>query len=47
MQVKGLLGSIGIDSSLDVALDGRGLAYVPLDQVRHHLDHGDLAHVLR
>lgn len=46
-QGNGLLTSIGIGASLDVALDGRGLAYLLLGQVRHHLDHGDPAHVLR
>jgi DNA-binding transcriptional LysR family regulator len=46
-QVNGLLTSIGIHSSLDVAPDGRGLAYVPLGQARHHLDHGAPAHVPR
>ena len=45
-QVNGLPASIGVDSSLDVALDGRGLAHVPPGRVRHRLDHGDPAQVL-
>lgn len=35
-----------IDLILDAALDGLGLAYLPLDQVRQHLDNGRLIRVL-
>jgi DNA-binding transcriptional LysR family regulator len=35
-----------IDLILDAALDGHGLAYLPLDQVQSHLDEGRLVRVL-
>ncbi|MFE0019264.1 LysR family transcriptional regulator [Mesorhizobium sp. NPDC059054] len=46
VRVDGPLVFNTIDLILDAALDGHGLAYLPLDQVQHHLDHGRLVRVL-
>lgn len=46
VRVDGALVLNTIDLILDAALDGHGLAYLPLDQVRHHLDQGRLERVL-
>ncbi|OPH84378.1 LysR family transcriptional regulator [Nitrobacter vulgaris] len=46
VRVDGPLVFNTIDLILDAALDGHGLAYLPLDQVRHHLDGGRLMRVL-
>lgn len=46
VRVDGPLVFNSIDLILDAALDGHGLAYLPLDQVQHHLDEGQLVQVL-
>jgi DNA-binding transcriptional LysR family regulator len=46
VRVDGPLVFNTIDLILDAARDGHGLAYLPLDQVRHHLDAGRLVRVL-
>ncbi|TPN39283.1 LysR family transcriptional regulator [Mesorhizobium sp. B2-3-3] len=46
VKVDGPLVFNTIDLILDAALDGHGLAYLPLDQVQHHLDGGRLVRVL-
>ena len=46
VRVEGPLILNAIDLILDAALDGHGLAYLPLDQVQPHLDKGRLARVL-
>ncbi len=46
VRVEGPLVLNSIDLILDAALDGHGLAYLPLDQVQFHLDEGRLLRVL-
>lgn len=46
VRVDGPLVFNTIDLILDAALDGHGLAYLPLDQVQHHLDDRRLVRVL-
>lgn len=46
VRVEGPLILNTIDLILDAALDGHGLAYLPLDQVQPHLDGGRLMRVL-
>lgn len=46
VRVEGPLILNTIDLILDAALDGHGLAYLPLDQVQSHLDGGRLEQVL-
>jgi DNA-binding transcriptional LysR family regulator len=46
VRVDGPLIFNTIDLILDAALDGHGLAYMPLDQVQSHLDEGRLLRVL-
>ncbi|EKF19400.1 LysR family transcriptional regulator [Nitratireductor pacificus] len=46
VRVDGPLVFNTIDLILDAALDGHGLAYLPLDQVQRHLDDGRLVRVL-
>lgn len=46
VRVEGPLILNTIDLILDAALDGHGLAYLPLDQVQPHLDKGRLLRVL-
>ena len=46
MQVDGPLIFNTIDLILDAALGGLGLAYLPLDQVDHHIADGQLKRVL-
>lgn len=46
VRIDGPLVLNTIDLILDAALDGLGLAYLPLDQVRRHLDDHRLARVL-
>ena len=46
VRIDGPLVLNSIDLILDAALDGHGLAYLPLDQVRPHLDAGRLTRVL-
>ena len=44
--IDGPLAINNIDLIRDAALDGHGLAYLPLDQVQDHLDRGQLIRVL-
>lgn len=46
VRIDGPLTLNSIDLILDAALDGHGLAYLPLDQVQSHLDAGRLMRVL-
>lgn len=46
VRIEGPLVLNTIDLILDAALDGHGLAYLPLDQVQRHLDEGRLTRVL-
>ncbi|MDT3377423.1 LysR family transcriptional regulator [Labrys neptuniae] len=46
VRIDGPLVLNTIDLILDAALDGHGLAYLPLDQVQPHLDSGRLVRVL-
>lgn len=46
VRVDGQLVCNTIDLILDAALDGHGLAYLPLDQVQRHLDEGHLLRAL-
>jgi DNA-binding transcriptional LysR family regulator len=46
VRIEGPLVLNTIDLILDAALDGYGLAYLPLDQVQHRLDEGRLTRVL-
>ena len=46
MRVDGPLVMNTIDLILEAALDGHGLAYLPLDQVQLHLDEGRLVRAL-
>lgn len=46
VRIEGQLLLNTIDLILDAALRGHGLAYLPLDLVRRHLDQGTLARVL-
>lgn len=46
VRVEGPLVLNTIDLILDAALDGHGLAYLPLDQVQHYLDESRLVRVL-
>lgn len=46
VSVDGPLAFNNIDLIRDAALDGHGLAYLPLDQVQNHLDEGRLVRVL-
>lgn len=46
VQVDGPLAMNSIDLIADAALDGHGLAYLPLDQVQAHVDAGRLVRVL-
>jgi LysR family transcriptional regulator, regulator of peptidoglycan recycling len=46
VRIDGPLVLNSIDLILDAALDGIGLAYLPLDQVQSHLDAGRLTRVL-
>lgn len=46
VRIDGPLVFNTIDLILDAVLDGHGLAYLPFDQVKHHLDEGRLQRVL-
>ncbi|MDH6231781.1 DNA-binding transcriptional LysR family regulator [Mesorhizobium soli] len=46
VSVDGPLAFNNIDLIREAALDGHGLAYLPLDQVQHHLDEGQLLRAL-
>lgn len=46
VRIEGPLVCNTIDLILDAALDGHGLAYLPLDQVQGHMDDGRLLRVL-
>jgi DNA-binding transcriptional LysR family regulator len=46
VRIDGPLTLNSLDLILDAALDGHGLAYLPLDQVQSHLDAGRLMRVL-
>jgi len=46
VRVAGPLVCNTIDLILDAALDGHGLAYLPLDQVQQHIEAGRLVRVL-